>query len=181
MNLQMRHSTLQVIALNITLMFFIGFSYAEDEEQYYKDREKAENATGKFDPAYFKKNSFNHIIVFIKVVEGKLHLSEKPAQIRPGKMPHHAKSSNAPYRVSYYADGKEIGSYAGRDPFVVDSYDPDHGPKEGVITNLQNGLVEILLPYMPIQRIKIFRARKETAEFDVTEKIKRAKHADVKR
>lgn len=181
MQIQTRHLMQRVIAMSIALMFLAGFAYAEDEKQYYKDREKAENATSDFKPAYFKENNYSHIVVFIQVVEGNLKLSAKPAQIRPGKMPHHAKRSNAPYRVSYFAGGKELGSYAGRDPFVVDSFDPDNGPKEGVITALQNGIVEILLPNMPIQTIKIFRAQKEAMEFDVAEKIKTANYAGLKR
>lgn len=181
MQIQTRRLILQVIVMSVAMMFLTGVSNAGDETQYYKDREKAENGTSDFNPAYFKEDNFSHIVVFIQVVEGNLRLSPKPAQIRTGKMPHHAKRSNAPFRVSYFADEKELGSYTGRDPFIIDSFDPDNGPKEGVITAMKNGIVEILLPNMPIQTIKIFRAQKETVEFDVAQKIKTANSAGLKR
>ena len=165
------HSLLMMIALIITLALASATACAGNDEQYFDDRDRAERSTGDFDPGYFRDDELRHIVVLVEVVDGSYRLAAQAAQVRPGKMPHRPKRSDAPYQVSYFADGKEIGSYSGRDPFVVDSYDPDHGPKEGVVTPLKNGIVEILLPYRPIQTLKIQRDDKEPLEFDVTEKV----------
>jgi hypothetical protein len=155
---------------------------AEEDDQYYKDRKKVEKATPAFDPAYFKDGEMSHYVIFVDVIGGKLVLSDKPAQIRPGKMPHRAKTSRAPLRITYLADGKALGSYTVRDPFMVDSYDPVDGPKEGVITPMRKGVVEILLPYQPgIQSVRISRNEKTLSELDVTEKLKKAQKPKIVR
>lgn len=153
-------------------------SAQNNDKQYYEDREKVENATPKFNPAYFKNKENRHIAVFIDIKEQQLFVSKKTAQIRPGNIPY--KIKEGPFKVIWSKEQKELGRYAIRDPFMVDSYDPIDGTKEGMITPIKNGEIEILLPYdLGIHSLKLIRGRKKLNTLNISDVIKNAKPAVI--
>ena len=84
--------------------------------------------------------------VFFNIVDGVLIPSSRSADIRPGRMPHHSKTSGNVMIVYKGPDEKELGRYATEDPILVRSCDFDKG-KVGELKPIDKGTVEILLPY----------------------------------
>lgn len=157
----------------ISVMAVVGYSLLGGEEyKFYNSRDKAEKNTPSFSPTYFKDEGRRHMAVFFNIVDGVLMPSSRSADIRPGRMPHHSKTSGNVIIVYKGPDEKELGRYATEDPILVRSCDFDKG-KVGELKPIDKGTVEILLPYDPlITAVEIVRIDGKRKTFDFSIQIK---------
>ncbi|MCJ7662842.1 MAG: hypothetical protein MUO24_01225 [Desulfobacterales bacterium] len=144
-----------------------------DEYKLYNSRDKEEKNTASFNAAYFKDKERRHMAVFFDIVDGVLTPSSRPAEVRPGRMPHRSKTAGNVIIVYKGQDGKELGRYAIEDPILVRSCDFDKG-KVGELKPINKGMVEILLPYnLMITTVEIERADGKRKAFDFSTQIEK--------
>lgn len=169
----MKNIYITLTIILISVMSVGGCSVLGGEEyEFYNSRKKVEKNTPSFSPSYFKDKERRHMAVFFNIVDGVLVPSSRPADIRPGRMPHHSKTSGNVSIIYKGADEKELGRYAIEDPILVRSCDFDKG-KMGEIKPIDKGTVEILLPYNPlISIVEVVRIDGKRKTFDFSEQIK---------
>lgn len=156
----------------IVLVLLSGCATVMRDQKFASNRKKVEKNTPPFDPAYFKQADRKHLAIFFDIKDGRLVLSDRPAQVRPARMPYRSPTAGNVDVVYRDAGGKQIGRYAIYDPVVARSCDVDEGRK-GAIKRLQKGTVEILVPYDPkISTVEIAPKGGKFTSFEVSARIK---------
>lgn len=149
------NSSLKIIGLLACMLCLAGMSSAQvnlKKQEALENRDKAEQKTRPFNPAYFNNQQAKHIALIFKVNDNQ-ELEPARGQVRSSNMPHRSTSSGQ-VTISYLdQEGKLLGKYSMYDPLLVRSF-------EGKEPNLQppppGTLVEILVPYQPnIARLNI--------------------------
>lgn len=168
-----RVSTVHVLMLSIVGLWQVTGCA---DMQFYNDdskRQEVEASTPAFNPAYFKDKERRHLAVAFEIVEGKLKLDFRPAQLRPGNMPYRTAAMGEVLVLYRDAAGKELGRYAIENPVLARSCDAGGRKPFGETKRLDGARVEILLPDEPaIHSVEIGLVNEEGRSFDVSERVK---------
>ncbi|NIP23807.1 MAG: hypothetical protein GWN67_01280 [Phycisphaerae bacterium] len=166
-----KYTTFLLVIVTV-LVVSSGCATVMRDQKFASNRKKVEKNTPPFDPAYFRQADRKHLAIFFEVKDGRLVLSDRPAQVRPARMPYRSPTTGDVVVVYRDAGGKQIGRYAISDPVVARSCDVDKGRK-GAVARLQKGTVEILVPYDPeISTVEIAPKEGKFTSFKVGARIK---------
>ncbi len=168
--------------LGLVVFFFTGCTGKTWQEfQMARDRENLEDNTPAFNPGYFKNQTNQHLALFFEIIEGQLTLSSRPAELRPGSLPHQNRSAGN-VEIKYFdGTGEKLGQYAIEDPLIARSCDVEAGEIMGETKNIPSGTVEILLPdNLMITQIEVSPIKKKGIHFQVGEVIKASRVPSVK-
>ena len=112
------------------IVFFLIFPFnivnSQDTSSTYKDREKVENNTDRFDPSVLYSGKNKHIAIKFNVVEGNLVLSDSVAEVMHGKMPYKSKTGGHFIVIGKNRKGVEILRYYTPDIRIIRAFDGEN-------------------------------------------------------
>ena len=134
------------------------------------NRDKAEQNTRPFSPAYFQQKENRHIVLQLGLQDNQSY-EVKGAVVRVGNTPHRTATRQDLNVVIRDANGGQVGTFYTDDPTLLRSCEPE---VEKTITAIPGTVIELALPYQPgATTIELF-ARDQKQVLEVGDAIRKA-------
>lgn len=136
---------------------------------YARQSDKAAKSTPPFDAAWAEDAEWAHAALFFDVEDGRLTLSDRPAERRPGSLPCRVRLGGPVTIVFLDGDGVEIGRYGSEHPATSRACASEAAQR---VIPLARGAVEVLLPADPAISTVRIESGDRARDFDVRAQIR---------